>query len=90
MDQKTQELQIFSQKFKVLKEKEKEIFSRIVNKLFQVNYLTSQKNSDLNDYRFILLHQEMFISFLKLIDFELEIQKHDEVIFIKNVQQLNK
>ncbi|MDV3164896.1 MAG: DUF4194 domain-containing protein, partial [Candidatus Phytoplasma australasiaticum] len=58
--------------------------------LFQVNYLTSQKNSDLNDYRFILLHQEMFISFLKLIDFELEIQKHDEVIFIKNVQQLNK
>ncbi|MDV3139153.1 MAG: DUF4194 domain-containing protein [Candidatus Phytoplasma australasiaticum] len=90
MDQKTQELQIFSQKFKVLKEKEKEIFSRIVNKLFQVNYLTSQKNSDLNDYRFILLHQEMFISFLKLIDFELEIQKHDEVIFIKNIQQLNK
>ncbi|MDV3197608.1 MAG: hypothetical protein Q8879_00835, partial [Candidatus Phytoplasma australasiaticum] len=87
MDQKTQDLQVFYQKFQILKEKEKDIFSRIINKLFQVNYLTSQKNSDLNDYRFILLHQEMFISFLKLVDFELEIHKHDEVIFLKNIQQ---
>ncbi|WP_017193768.1 DUF4194 domain-containing protein [Vaccinium witches'-broom phytoplasma] len=90
MDKKTQELHIFSSKFEQLKEKEKDLFSRIVNKLFQVNYLTLQKMADANDYRFILLHRELFYSFFQLADFELEIKKHDEVIFIHNLHHFNK
>ncbi|MEZ0180545.1 DUF4194 domain-containing protein ['Camptotheca acuminata' phytoplasma] len=90
MDQKTKELNIFSDNFRMLQEKEKNIFSRIVNKLFQVNYLTIQKKEDSNDYRFILLYKELFSSFFQLSDFELEIKKYDEVIFIKNLHHFNK
>ncbi|WP_225696002.1 DUF4194 domain-containing protein [Candidatus Phytoplasma sp. AldY-WA1] len=90
MDQKTQEFYIFVEKFKILKEQEKNIFSKIVNKLFQVNYLTIQKIEDANDYRFILLYKELFSSFFKLSDFQLEIKKYDEVIFIKNLNHFNK
>ncbi|WP_432729401.1 DUF4194 domain-containing protein ['Prunus avium' virescence phytoplasma] len=90
MDQKTKEFYIFVEKFKILKEQEKNIFSKIVNKLFQVNYLTIQKIEDANDYRFILLYKELFSSFFKLSDFQLEIKKYDEVILIKNLNHFNK
>ncbi|WAN63239.1 DUF4194 domain-containing protein [Candidatus Phytoplasma rubi] len=90
MDQKTKEFYIFVEKFKILKEQEKNIFSKIVNKLFQVNYLTIQKIEDANDYRFILLYKELFSSFFQLSDFQLEIKKYDEVIFIKNLNHFNK
>ncbi|MBP3059307.1 DUF4194 domain-containing protein [Texas Phoenix palm phytoplasma] len=89
-DTKTKQLHIFVNNFENLKEQEKNIFSRIVNKLFQTNYITIQKNSDANDYRFIILYNELFSSFFKLSDFELEIKKHDEVIFIKNIHNFNK
>ncbi|MFR0367945.1 DUF4194 domain-containing protein [Candidatus Phytoplasma palmae] len=89
-DTKTKQLHIFVNNFENLKEQEKNIFSRIVNKLFQTNYITIQKHSDANDYRFIILYNELFSSFFKLSDFELEIKKHDEVIFIKNIHNFNK
>ncbi|MDV3166992.1 MAG: DUF4194 domain-containing protein [Vigna little leaf phytoplasma] len=90
MDDKTQALNFFVDKFTLLKEQEKNIFSKIVNKLLQVNYLTKQKKSDENDYRFILLYKDIFETFLKLLDFNLEIKKHDEVLFIRNVNHFNK
>lgn len=90
MEQKTKALYIFIEKFKNLTEQEKNIFSKIVNKLFQINYLTIQKTEDANDYRFILLYKELFISFFQLSDFQLEIKKYDEVIFIKNLNHFNK
>ncbi|QTX03133.1 hypothetical protein LFWB_5670 [Candidatus Phytoplasma luffae] len=90
MLEKTKELEIFTNNFKTLKEKEQNVFSRIVNKLLQVNYLTIQKPEDVNDYRFIIFYKELFSSFLNLIDFELEIKKYDEVIFIKNLHNFNK
>ncbi|MDC9032120.1 DUF4194 domain-containing protein [Columbia Basin potato purple top phytoplasma] len=90
MEQKTKALYIFTDKFQNLTEQEKNIFSKIVNKLFQINYLTIQKTEDANDYRFILLYKELFTSFFKLSDFQLEIKKYDEVIFIKNLNHFNK
>ncbi|MDV3198334.1 MAG: DUF4194 domain-containing protein [Vigna little leaf phytoplasma] len=90
MDDKTQALNFFVNKFTLLKEQEKNVFSKIVNKLLQVNYLTKQKKSDENDYRFILLYKDIFETFLKLLDFNLEIKKHDEVLFIRNVNHFNK
>ncbi|WP_341266730.1 DUF4194 domain-containing protein [Candidatus Phytoplasma fraxini] len=90
MDQKTKDLYVFTEKFQNLKELEKNVFSKIVNKLFQVNYLTIQKAEDTNDYRFILLHKELFFFFFQLSDFQLEIRKYDEVIFIKNLNNFNK
>ncbi|MDV3168122.1 MAG: DUF4194 domain-containing protein [Candidatus Phytoplasma stylosanthis] len=87
---KEKEIDIFVDNFKKIKEQEKKIFSRIVNKLFQVNYLTIQKKEDINDYHFILLQEKLFSSFFKLIDFKLEIKKYDGVIFIKNLLNFNK
>lgn len=90
MEQKTKALYIFTDKFQNLTEQEKNIFSKIVNKLFQINYLTIQKTEDANDYRFILLYKELFTSFFQLSDFQLKIKKYDEIIFIKNLNHFNK
>lgn len=75
--------------FVLLKEAEKTVFSRIVNKLFQVNYITRKKIADANDYRFILAYKELFDAYFNLADFELEIHRHEEVVFIKNVSTFN-
>ncbi|TVY12323.1 DUF4194 domain-containing protein [Candidatus Phytoplasma pini] len=90
MEHKLQCLKEFCKKFEFLKEQEQNLFSKIINKLLQVNYLTAQKSADINDYHFLLLHKEIFIFFLQLLDFELKIEKQDEVIFIKNLNHFNK
>ena len=80
---KTQATKQFSENFLDLKEAEKTTFSRIVNKLLQVNLLTKRKISDANDYRFILAFKEIFEhSFL--MDFSLNIKREDEVVYITN------
>ena len=69
MISKTQAAKRFSEQFIVLKEAEKSTFSRIVNKLFQVNYITRKKIADANDYRFILAYKEIFEAFFVISDF---------------------
>ncbi|MGI6787604.1 MAG: DUF4194 domain-containing protein [Acholeplasmataceae bacterium] len=81
---KTQAVKKFHEEYLNLKEGEKTDFSRICNKLLQVNFLTKRKPGDGNDYRTILAFKEVFEAFFKLIDFELIIKREDEVIFIKN------
>lgn len=81
---KTQAVKKFHEEYLNLKEGEKTDFSRICNKLLQVNFLTKRKPGDGNDYRTILAFKETFEAFFKLIDFELIIRREDEVVFIKN------
>lgn len=81
---KTQATKQFSENFLDLKEAEKTTFSRIVNKLLQVNLLTKRKISDANDYRFILAFKEIFEAFFVLMDFSLNIKREDEVVYITN------
>jgi hypothetical protein len=81
---KSQAAKQFNDNFIVLKEGEKTIFSRIVNKLLQVNFLTKKKPGDTNDYRFILAYKELFESFFQLTDFSLNIYREDEVVSITN------
>ncbi len=90
MINKTQAAKRFSEQFITLKEAEKSTFSRIVNKLFQVNYITRKKIADANDYRFILAYKEIFEAFFVISDFELTIERHDEVVFIKNESVYNR
>ena len=71
------------------KESEKTNFSRITNKLLQVNYITKRKTQDANDYRFIRAYKEMFDAFLALMDFELHISLENEVIYITNESTYN-
>ncbi len=72
-----------------LKEGEKNNVSRIVNKLFQVNFLTKRKPGDANDYRFILAYKEVFEAYFSLADFNLNIAREDEVVYISNEQLFN-
>lgn len=86
---KSQALKQFYEEYGLLKEGEKAIFSRITNKLLQVNYITKKKPGDTNDYRFILAFKEAFESFFQLTDFQLEIKREDEVVFIQNQNLFN-
>lgn len=72
-----------------LKEAEKQTFSRVVNKLLQVNYITRKKIADANDYRFILAYKSVFEAFFVLADFDLVIERHEEVVYIKNESSFN-
>ncbi|KXT29463.1 hypothetical protein AXA84_0109 [Candidatus Phytoplasma oryzae] len=80
----------FVEKFEKLKEQEKKNFSRVVNKLLQVNFITIKKQKDFNDYNFIILYKDIFDFFFQLADFELKIKYDNEVIFIKSKQNFNK
>jgi hypothetical protein len=82
-------LKVFNEQYGAFKEGEKTIFSRIINKLFQVNFITKRKIADANDYRFILGYKEVFEAFLALTDFELNIKREDEVVYIKNESVYN-
>ena len=86
---KTTAVKTFNEHYLQFKEGEKNNFSRIVNKLLQVNYLTRRKVGDSNDYRFILAYQEAFKSFFALIDFDINIHREDEVIYIVNKERYN-
>ncbi len=86
---KNQAFKLFQEEYPKLKEGEKTDFSRITNKLLQVNFLTKRKPGDGNDYRFILAFKEVFEAFLVLIDFELVIKREDEVVYIKNTEVYN-
>ncbi|MDR2867038.1 MAG: DUF4194 domain-containing protein [Acholeplasmatales bacterium] len=79
----------FTEQYDGLKEGEKTTFTRIFNKLLQVNYLTKNKLIDNNDYHTILALSELFSSFFKLAGFTLEIKKETGVIYIKNDEQQN-
>jgi len=81
---KTAAAKQFNEEYINLKEGEKTIFSRIVNKLLQVNFITKKKPGDVNDYRFILAFKETFEAFFTLTDFLLFVKREDEVVYIQN------
>ena len=86
---KSAALRQFSDEYGLLKEGEKSNFSRIVNKLFQVNFITKRKPGDTNDYRFIVAYKSAFESFFALSDFTLNIMREDEVVYIENDNYFN-
>ncbi|MDR4968481.1 MAG: DUF4194 domain-containing protein [Acholeplasmataceae bacterium] len=86
---KSAALRQFSDEYGLLKEGEKSNFSRIVNKLFQVNFITKRKPGDTNDYRFIVAYKAAFESFFALSDFTLNIMREDEVVYIENDNYFN-
>ncbi|MCR3906756.1 MAG: DUF4194 domain-containing protein [Tenericutes bacterium] len=86
---KSAALRQFNDEYGLLKEGEKTNFSRIVNKLFQVNFITKRKPGDTNDYRFIVAYKSAFESFFALSDFTLNIIREDEVVYIENDNYFN-
>ena len=79
----------FYQKLIQLSVKDQVNFKRIVNKLLRVNYLTSQKQSDANDYFFITTNYELLKTFFMLMDCELILDLKFSVIALYNKQDTN-
>jgi len=79
----------FVELFNDLKESEKTNFSRISNKLLGCNYITKRKERDANDYLFIVGYKELFTAFFWLINFDLEVRRETEVVYIKNEEHYN-
>ncbi|QVK18884.1 DUF4194 domain-containing protein [Mycoplasmatota bacterium] len=73
-----------------LHEKDKTNFSRIVNKLLYVNYLTNQKESDINDYYFITSHFDLFKLYFMLMECELLFDTTNRLISLFNKQGRNR
>jgi hypothetical protein len=86
---KTSAAKVFNEQYVNLKEGEKNNFSRIINKLLQVNYITRRKPGDTNDYRFILAYKELFEAYFQIADFALNIYREDEVVCIENENLFN-
>lgn len=86
---KNQAMRQLNEQYMTLKEGEKNNFSRIVNKLLQVNFITKKKPGESNDYRFILAWKEIFEAYFALTDFQLNIHRENEVVYIVNEQVFN-
>jgi len=86
---RSQALELFNTEYGALKEGDRTNFTRIFNKLLQVNYLTKRKPTDNNDYHTILALSELFTAFFKLAGFTLEIRKQHDCIFIINDEGQN-
>lgn len=86
---KTQAVKLLQESYLAFKEGEKSNFSRIVNKLFQVNFISKRKIGDANDYLFILAFSETFEAFFTISDFSLNIERGEEVVYIRNENLFN-
>lgn len=80
---------IFYQEILKMNDKEKKEFTRIVNKLLKVNYLTKEKSSDKEDYRFIENHFALFNAYFFFMDCELIIVSDLDCIALYNKTETN-
>ncbi len=85
-----QNAQLFYTQYTNLQESEKTNFSRIINKLQNVNYITSQKESDSKDYYFISSQFDLFKAYLNIIDCDLTFDTANHVIILNSLEGVNR
>ncbi len=82
-------LEAFMHDYKLLSEKEKEKFAEIVNKLLNINYMTSHKAEDTLNYQFIENHIDCFKNYFNIVHIELCLYKQTKTIVLKT-EYMNK
>lgn len=82
-------VQTFYQEMLKLNDKEIKEFIRIVNKLIKVNYLTQEKQSDIDDYHFIENHLELFNAYFFFMDCKLILDSNLACIALCNNSETN-
>lgn len=70
----------FFNHFQKLTETEKEKFSRICNKILDKNFLIRQKESDKEDYFFVVGHLTLFQNYFLLMDYMITHYEADQII----------
>ena len=73
----------FLQEYLMLKDSEKTIFSRIVNKLLGESFLVKEKQEDRDDFYFVCGNLSLFVYYFAIIDYEVVHDKYNEVCYIK-------
>jgi len=80
----------FFHKYSKFKEKDKVNFSRLTNKLLSVNFVTNQKESDIEDYYFITANLDLFKAYFSLMDYEINHYSNNRVIMVNNKMNYNR
>lgn len=70
----------FFNHFQKLTETEKEKFSRICNKILDKNFLIRQKESDKEDYFFVVGHMTLFQNYFLLMDYMVTHYESDQIV----------
>lgn len=81
---------LFSESYGLLKEKEKEDFSRIANKLIHETFIIKGKESERNDYYFVQENMTLFKLYFAVIDFEVINDIGKGIIFIRTTADHNR
>lgn len=80
----------FAEAYVALKEKEKEDFSRICNKLIHETFLIKGKENERNDYYFVQENFTLFKLYFAVIDFEVVNDFSKGIIFIRTLADHNR
>jgi len=80
----------FFNQLQKLTETEKEKFSRICNKILDKNFLIRQKDSDKEDYFFVLGHLTLFQSYFMLMDYAITHYEADQIIALSTEADRNR
>ena len=80
----------FAEAYSLLKEREKEDFSRICNKLIHETFLIKGRDSERNDYYFVQENISLFKLYFAVIDFEVVNDVSKGIIFIRTLADHNR
>lgn len=80
----------FFNQFQKLTETEKEKFSRICNKILDKNFLIRQKESDKEDYFFVVGHLTLFQNYFMLMDYMVIHYEADQIVALSTEANRNR
>lgn len=80
----------FNEKYRELNETNKKTFSRIVNKLIKETFIVKEKEADKGDYLYVLDNKALFISYFELSDYELILDRFNDLCYIKTTENRNR
>jgi len=80
----------FFNQFQKLTETEKEKFSRICNKILDKNFLIRQKESDKEDYFFVVGHLTLFQNYFMLMDYMVTQYEADQIVALSTEANRNR
>lgn len=86
----TNELEEFSKNYSELRDKDKEIFSRLINKLLSKTFIVCSLKEDYNDYYDCLRLFQMIDLYLNFIDYDLFKDEMFKIIYIKTSKDRNR
>ena len=79
----------FYERYSQLEERDQTRISKLVNKLLSMNFLCRAKETDREDYYFCVRYEAIFKSYFSLMDYDLKINKQNEVVAITNREGYN-